>query len=176
MYLGNLYESIRPGIYWNIVFLFILATVAFQSMGQMFTLLSRGNISLLIITSVSVFLFFVLLSNFLLLNYRLPVFYQWLSNFAISRFIFEALILLQYGFGRCAEKEIQVTLYTMKIADDDFYHCILMLVFNMIIYRLVAFYLLYCKVNLGENRSKRLERIDKCNSSVFQNLKVVNIF
>ncbi len=173
VYLGNIYEAVLPGIYWNIVLLFIITAVTFQSQGQIFAILSRGNISMILILSVSVFLFSVLLSNFLLLASRLSAFYLWLSNFAITRFIFEGFMLLQYGFGRCGANEIQVILYVMKLTDDDYYHCILMLLFNLVLYRCIAFYLFYSKFNPVENRRERLARIEKHRKNA---LKVVNIF
>lgn len=81
-------------------------------------------------------------------------------------------MLLQYGFGRCGANEIQVMLYVMNLADDDYYHSILMLFFNLILYRCIAFCLFYSKVNPVENRRRRLARIEKhC-----KELKVVNIF
>ena len=159
VYICNWYEELRPGIYWQFVQLFILGAIAFQGMAHMFALLSKGNISVLILLSVTVFLFFTLLSNFLLTYARLHYVYQFISNFAISRFIFEAVMLLIYGFGRCAPNEIQQLLYAISIRDEDYTHCIRMLVFNIVVYRVIAIYLLMGKVNPVENRRQRVERI-----------------
>ena len=159
VYICNWYEEIHPGIYWNFVQLFILGALAFQGMAHICALLSKGNITNLIVLSVTMFLFFTLLSNFLLTYSRLHYIYQFISNFAVSRFIFEAVMLLIYGFNRCAPHEVQQLLYAMKIGDDDYYHCVTMLLVNIILYRVIAIYLLICKANPVENRRQRVARI-----------------
>lgn len=159
VYICNWYEDIRPGIYWNFVYIFLLGAIAFQGMGHVFAIFSNGNITVLIVLSTTVFFFFTLLSNFLLTYSRLHYIYQFISNFAISRFIFEAVMLLIYGFGRCSKNEIQQLLYTMTINDYDYYHCIVMLIFNIFFYRILAIYLLIWKANPVENRRQRMARI-----------------
>ena len=57
------------------------------------------------------------------------------------------MIILQYGFGRCAPGQIQAMFYMMRLSDDDFGYCIQMLLFNLVLYRVVAMCLLYARVN-----------------------------
>ena len=151
----------RPGIYWNLLSLFLLTVIAFQGMAHMFALLSRGNITIMIIQSITVFLFFVMLSNFMLLYPRLNYVYQLISNLAISRFIFEAVMLLVNGFGRCKPWESQGILLSMGLRDEDYTHCILMLIFNIILYRVISIYLLISKASPVENRRERVSKIDR---------------
>lgn len=159
VYICNWYEPIRPGIYWNFVLIFLLGAIAFQGMAHIFALLSRGNITILILISLTVFLLFTLISNFLLSFSRLHYIWQFISNIAVSRFIFEAVMLLIYGFGRCASNEIQQLLYTMAINDSYYSHAIMMLIFNIVFYRVIAIYLLCCKGNPVDNRRQRVARI-----------------
>ena len=87
--------------------------------------------------------------------------YQWLSTFSTARFIFEAVMLKIYGFGRCGPKEIQPLLYTMNLVDEDYPRVIGMLIFTAVVYRIIAFYLLIVHANPIENRRKRVIRIAK---------------
>ena len=162
VYIVNWYEEIRPGIYWQFVQLFLLGTLAFQSMAHMFALLSRGSTSILLFITVTTFMSFILLSNFLLAHARLHYIYQFVSNFAVSRFMFEAALLLVYGFGRCREgREVNLLLYDNLLRDEDFTHCIRMLLLNIVLYKAVAMYLLIRSANPVENRRKRVARIEK---------------
>ena len=166
VYIGDLYEPIRPGIYLSFVYLFILATVAFQGMAHIFALSSNSNINILIIVSFTIFLIFSMLSNFMLTYNRLHYVYQFLSNFAISRFHYEAIILLLYGFNRCAPKEIQIILYSMSLVDDDYYNCVWMLLFNIVFYRTVAIVLLIRQANpFQDQRSRTVKEFSNNNNN-----------
>ncbi len=47
----------------------------------------------------------------------------------------------------------------MSLTDDDYAFCIAMLVGNLVLYRVVALWMLSSKVNPKENRRQRVERI-----------------
>ena len=68
-------------------------------------------------------------------------------------------MLLQYGFGRCGPKEIQQLLYSMTLTDSDYPHIILMLILQIIFYRLLAIYILTARLNQIGNRKTRSQRI-----------------
>jgi len=139
--------------------LLILGAIAFQGLSHIFALVANGNLNILIIISVTTFLISTVLSNFLLTYSRLHYVFQFMSNFAISRFIFEAIMLSIYGFGRCGPDEIQQLLYIMNLTDGDIFHCIQMLLFNILFYRIIALVLLIRRVNPVENRRKRAEKL-----------------
>lgn len=91
---------------------------------------------------------FLLLSNFFVNVHRLSIFYQIVSYFSISRWAFEAVLLLIYGFGRCKENvEVHPVLKWLQLEDDDYLTCILLLLLNCVVYRAISFCLLVLKTN-----------------------------
>lgn len=170
----DIYSPILPGIYWPLVGVLTLGALATQGLGHIFSLLSDGNITKLTVFTVSAFIFLCHISNFFIPLSGLHYVYQFASNLSISRFVFEAALILQYGFGRCEPKQLQLILYSMSIDTSHFYHSIIMLVVNFFLYRLIAIYLLVRKANPLHNRKTRIARIEK-----YQHLitgKNVNIF
>lgn len=157
----DIYSPILPGIYWPLVGVLTLGALATQGLGHVFSLLSDGNITRLTVLTISVFIFFCHISNFFIPLSGLHYVYQFASSFSVSRFVFEATLLLQYGFGRCGPKQLQLILYSMSIDTSHFYHCILMLVLNFFMYRLIAIYLLIKKANPSHNQRTRIARIEK---------------
>ncbi len=139
----------KADIFWHIYLVLSLASLGFQGLAHIFSLVSRGNTALLAILSISVSLLAVLLDDYLVLQHRLPLFFRLLSHLSIPRFVYEALIMLQYGFGRCgnADAKVQSLFYLMQITDEDYGFCLLMLLANLLLYRAVALLLLLKKAN-----------------------------
>src|SRR5699024_296842 len=73
----------------------------------------------------------------------------------------EATLLLQYGFGRCRPKEIHAILYSFSLEDADYSRAIRMLLLNLVLFRLIAVWLLIWRANPIENRRKRVSRIGR---------------
>ena len=159
VYICNIYEPIRPGIYWQLVGLLSLSMVTFQTIAHLCSLVSDGNATTLTTITVAIFALFLLLSNCFVRLSRLHYLFRFVSNIAISRFAFEAAILLQYGFGRCGHREVQMFVYSLELDDDRLVTCIQMLIVDLILYRLIAILLLASKANSRENRRQRSERI-----------------
>lgn len=159
VYIGNIYEPIRPGIFWHFFAILLLSLAVSQSVSHIMIVLSRQNVNVIIIILIGSFNVFLLWSNFFVKMARAHYVYQFISNFAFARFTLESIILLQYGFGRCAKKEIQPVLYLMDLEDEDYTTGILMLIFNLIVYRYIAFALLLRKMNPIENRQLRGKRL-----------------
>lgn len=91
---------------------------------------------------------FLLLSNFFVNVHRLNIFYQIVSYFSISRWAFEAVLLLIYGFGRCKENvEVQPVLKWLQIEDNDYFNSILLLLLNCAVFRVISFCLLLLRTN-----------------------------
>ena len=159
VYMCNIYESIRPGIYWKLATLLTLSAFGFQGLAHMFSVISNGNLTILTMVSIGIFLFLVLLGNLYVNLSRLHYVYRSLSNLSICRFVFEAALILQYGFHRCAHKEVQKLLYLLSLDDNDLFYCVFMLVFNLILFRLIAIWLLVARSSPIENRRQRSQRI-----------------
>ena len=63
IYICNYYEVVRPGIFWDFFMVLTLASVGFQGVAHIFALLTRGNIPVLAVLSITVSLFAVLLGK-----------------------------------------------------------------------------------------------------------------
>ncbi|OTF83516.1 hypothetical protein BLA29_002117 [Euroglyphus maynei] len=157
----DIYEDVRPNIYLWMVALIILGSMSIQGAGYLLAILSSGDFTLLIAYFVGYSSFAVLLSNAVTPVHRLHYIYSLLSKFSPYRFVFEALMLLKYGFGRCHRKQLQVILYKLRLTheQDDLVFCIIMLIFNIIVYRLLAFIVLWIRCNSYQNRRSRADRI-----------------
>ena len=159
VYICNIYEPVRPGIHWPLFGLMLLTATAIQGMAHAICLITNGN--LLLMTALTVFIYtsFSVIGNFFLTLANLHYIYQFASNFAIFRFMFESFMLLQYGFGRCGPHDIQTILHMMAISDADLPYTVTMLIFDMILYRVLTLGLLHYRMNPIQNRRQRMERI-----------------
>lgn len=159
VYLCNIYEQVRPGIYWKLATLLTLSSFGFQGLAHIFCLVSNGNLTILSMLSAGMFLLQVLLGNLYVNLSRLHYLYRAQSNLSVCRHVFEAALLLQYGFHRCAHKQVQKFLYFLELQEQDLARCVYMLLFNLLMYRLIALSLLVAKSNPVQNRRQRSERI-----------------
>ena len=87
---------------------------------------------------------------------RMHYVYQILAHFSIPHFAFEAALLIIYGNGRCGEREVQVLLHAMSLTDEYLYSCFAMLTVNLVLYRVVAIWLMVKRVNPPEDRRMRM--------------------
>lgn len=167
VYLINIYEPVRPGIYWSMLWLMFISIISIQSIGHILTLIiysdnQNHNWHIMKFTFVSISFFFMmtLLANFFNPIHRMHYAYQFMSNFSILRWAHESHMLLQYGFDRCQPREIQTILYLMHIQNDNhFYYSIRMLIFNTLFYRCLSLIILIYKSNPLQNRRERAEQI-----------------
>ncbi|OTF77879.1 hypothetical protein BLA29_006224 [Euroglyphus maynei] len=177
-YLVDIYEPIHPYMFYWMLFFTFLSALAAQAFGHLVAILTLGNFVLLVISIPAIEVISLLISNMGTPVRRLHYIFQFFSNFAPTRFIIEAMFLLQYGFDRCRQKEVQKSLLKFKMEDDEhahhetfFTYTIIMLIFNILIYRIVTLLLLLAKTNRYENRRKRALRIENS----YQNLKPSNV-
>lgn len=165
LYVAIIDHSTPPDLYWHLVLLFALSTIGFQGLAHCFGIIFHGQTLLLMICSSGAFFFLVMLGNFFIVIERLHYVYRFLSNVSLARFSFEALILLQYGFGRCTEKEIQPFLYLMQIDDEHYQTCLLMMIANIVITRFIALWLIINKCKSGDGDSLKRRKIGATNDS-----------
>lgn len=159
VYICNIYESVQAGIYWHLVLVLMLSIIATQAMAYIFFIICNLNLIIAMVTGIGTYLTLLLLSNLFINLKHLHYFYQLISLISLPRFTLESLFLLEYGFGRCSPRQIQPVLYWMNLTDDDYFFCIAMLIGNLILYKVVALWMLIEKVNPKENRRQRVERI-----------------
>ena len=153
-------SSHHNSIYWHLVLLFTLSTLGFQGLAHIFGILLNDQTLLLMISSSGVFVFQIMLGNFFISLQRLHYVYRFLANGSMARFSFESLILLQYGFGRCTEREIQPFLYLMQINDDHYQRCLLMMVINIVVTRVVAIWLITQRSKSRDGNKQRKRVLD----------------
>lgn len=149
IYICDIYSTIIPGLYWHFLLIIIISIYASCSMAHLIVLFTpNGQIAFLTLVFMIVYDCFLLLSNFFVNVHRLNIFYQIVSYFSISRWAFEAVLLLIYGFERC-EKSIQIhpVLKWLQIEDDDYLSCIVLLLLNCLIFRVIVFCLLLLRTN-----------------------------
>ena len=177
-YLIDIYEPIHPGMFYWLLFYSLMGALAAQAFGHLVAIISLGKFVALIISIPAIEVISLLISNMGTPIRRLHYIFQFLSNFAPTRFTIEAILLLQYGFDRCRRKEVQKILLKFKMEENEhefhgtfFYYTIIMLIFNIIIYRVIALLLLLAKTNRYENRRSRAMRI----ADSHQKLKPVNV-
>ncbi|KAH7644308.1 abc transporter-like protein 17 [Dermatophagoides farinae] len=160
VYMIDIYEEILPGIYLWLFIILVLGIISTQGIGNLLAILTTGELTILVITIPGVVVLCVLLGNTATPIGQLHYFYQFLSLLSPARFIIESMALLQYGFNRCHEKEIQITLYQLRIHHDEHFNfCIIMLIIQCIFYHMVAFTLIMIKSNPFESRKHRAKKI-----------------
>lgn len=170
VYIIDIYDPVvRESLYWPLFNLLTLASIGYIGLAHCCILLFRGSFMGQMLLLICIYVFLMILSNFLIPITKMHYIYQFLSHFGLSRYILELFTLLQYGFNRCQPREVQGVLYSMSITDADYYPDILMLVFNVILYRLFAIYLFIRRVNPIENRQKRISRISQYREKVLKN-------
>ncbi|XP_046913707.2 uncharacterized protein LOC124494563 [Dermatophagoides farinae] len=177
-YINDIFEPIRPGMYWWMLFYLIINALVAQALGHLIAILTLGNFIALIIAMPAVQVISLLLSNIATPVRRLHYIFQFLSYFAPTRFGLEAILLLQYGFERCGKKEVQKILLKLKMEDNEhefhetyFLSTIIMLIFNMLFYRIIAILVLLIKTNRYENRRRRAMKIQ----DAYEKLKPSNV-
>lgn len=160
VFIINIYEPVaQSSLYFSFWIILTLSEIGLNAMSQCITLLGGDNFNITFVTLAGIYLFAMVLSGSFVMHFEMPYIYQMLSVFSIPRFIFESSLLLLFGFGRCREKEVNIVLYNMNFHDDDYFFSIGMILFNIVLYRSLALYVLIRRVNPVENRRKRIARI-----------------
>ncbi|OTF73500.1 hypothetical protein BLA29_005304, partial [Euroglyphus maynei] len=177
-YLIDIYEPVRSGIYFSIAFYIILGATAVQSVGHLLSIVTLGEFVALVISIPGIEAIFLMVSNLGTPVKRLHYILQFISNFAPTRFGIEAMFLLQYGFDRCRPKEVQKILFKLKMENDEHEHhtsfllyTFIMLIFNLLFYRLISLLLLVIKSNHYDHRRKRAQKI----ANFHKNLQPSNV-
>ena len=157
---------------------FIISSLVAQALGHLIAILTMGDFIALAISMPAVEVLSLLLSNIATPIRRLHYIFEFLSNFAPTRFGMEGILLLQYGFDRCRKKEVQKILLKLKMEENDHEHhvtyfimTIIMLIFNMLLYRVIAIFILLMKTNRFENRRHRALEI----KNYHKNLRPSNV-
>lgn len=115
-----------------------------------------------IILLLTNFALWLILDNTSVRIEEMHYFWQLVANFSIARHLFAAIVLLQYGFGRCRPRQLQAVLHFVSVEDGDYWPTVGWLVFNLLLFRVLALVLLIRRANGGgnsESHQKRMARI-----------------
>lgn len=159
VYIVDNTHEIRPEIYYYMVMITLLISLSTQAAGHIISILSNGNLIVFCYLNPFVFSIFHLLSGIENPIHNSPYVYQKISYLNLFRYQNELALLLQYGFGRCQAREIQLILYRLGLTDDYFYESIFRMSVMAVVYRCLALGLFYIKFNPYRNQRERTKRI-----------------
>jgi hypothetical protein len=131
-----------------------------QSLGHLIGIIFCNNGKIAAFVSVDLFVLFLLFANYMIPLKELHYALQWLSNISAHKLIFESIIILFYGFDRCANREFSGVLYVLDIDDNTFYSNARILIIQFILIRSLALIALIIKTNSFSNR-KRVKNVHK---------------
>jgi hypothetical protein len=79
---------------------------------------------------------------------------QWLSELSYYKLSFESILIMIYGFDRCASDEFSTILYGFNIEDKKFWPNVRKLFIILIVLKLIALIALILKTNSFTKRAK----------------------
>ncbi|KAH7643971.1 abc transporter-like protein 17 [Dermatophagoides farinae] len=159
-YIIDIYEPIKSGMYFWQWFFHFMAIISIQGAGYLVATMTNDDPITMAILLVGIGISNALLSNGGTPIRQLHYFYQFLSNFSPLRFAIEAIMVRLYGFGRCFPRQTPAILYKLRIDNDEyFYHCIIMIIINVLLYHSLAFIAIIIKSNPFDRRRRRAEKI-----------------
>ncbi len=152
VYICNIYTAILD-IYWPIYLVLLLSIVTAQGVAYICVLTCpKGDLITPLLLGATFYNVLFEMSNIFTSLSTAHYVYQVLSNLAIPRWGMQTLMLLEYGFGRCTDREVQPILHWLSITDEDYYYGLLMMVVNLLFYRGVALWMLTSKVTVPKRR------------------------
>jgi hypothetical protein len=124
-----------------------IGVLCVQSLGHLIGIILCDNAKIAAFVSVNVFVLLLLFANFMIPIKELHYTLQWLSNLSTHKLIFESMIILLYGFDRCADRQFSGILYVFGVDDNDFFINAWILIFQFIFLRSLALIALIVKTN-----------------------------
>jgi hypothetical protein len=124
-----------------------IGVLCVQSLGHLIGIILCDNAKIAAFVSVNVFVLLLLFANFMIPIKELHYTLQWLSNLSTHKLIFESMIILLYGFDRCADRQFSGILYVFDVDDNDFFINAWILIFQFIFLRSLALIALIVKTN-----------------------------
>ena len=147
VYIGNIYAIVVPSIYWHLALILLFGVSAFQALCGIILLFWNLHLPLSISTAAGIYQLMIFSSNLFIRVTNMGAIHQVFATLSLLRYIFESIFLLQYGFGRCGPKEIQVVLAWMGVEDGDYSVGVLRLVGLVMAFRVGYLWMLIKRVN-----------------------------
>ena len=154
----DLYDA-KNSMFYNYAIYLTIGALEVQSLGQVMGILTADDPQLGVFALVGCFVFSFLFCNVLIPVKELHYSLQVLSNFASLKLLFESVMILFYGLGRCSDREFSLILFLLDVEDKDLYINLQLLVVQFFIFRAIALTILLLKVSpFVNNKEERIER------------------
>lgn len=168
VYILNIYEDIRPGTYWTLTSIIIVAAIGYQGLGHLLCLLSKRSLPNMVIMCVAVFLVHMIHSSFFVPEHKLHYVFQITAKLSWFKYVIDLTLLQLFGFGRCGHRQVNVVLYRSHLMDEDFYSLFIQMTLLTIAMRVVALIVYLKMMNPVENRREREHRIGQVEHKIVQ--------
>ncbi len=145
IYICDIYNG--NTIFLGYLYFLTIGVLCVQSLGHLIGIILCDNAKIAAFVSVNVFVLLLLFANFMIPIKELHYTLQWLSNLSTHKLIFESMIILLYGFDRCADRQFSGILYVFDVDDNDFFINAWILIFQFIFLRSLALIALIVKTN-----------------------------
>ena len=150
VYLVDIFEEVlKPGVslYWTIFWVMLLSVATAHGFTYLVLLAMDAQFTTSLVLGLTTMIVMIQLSNVFSSLATAHYIHRGLSYLAIPRWPLQALMVAQYGFGRCREREVQPILSYMGLEDEDFAVAITWMVINVLLYKGVAFWWLVRRMN-----------------------------
>jgi ABC-type multidrug transport system permease subunit len=143
----------------------VMGMVCAQGIGFIIGIIVSNSEKLAIVLTTLITLMGMLFSNFYIPVNELPKSFRWITYTSIFKLVFEGILILIYGFDRCPEGQISVTLYQLDLNDDNiFWQNLFILITYVIFFRCFALLILIIKANSYSLRKRKTANIKYCRS------------
>lgn len=164
IYIIDIYSSIVSNNFflWNSIIL-LLAVISCHAISHIVAILTDGRLIIMVVTLITFFCLFFLLSNCYNNVSEMGLILSSLSKFSILLPLNQGILWLIYGGDRCKPDEIQTILMKLDIPNsvEFFWQNLLWLILLALFYHTVALIILIAKKTTRDNRRKRCERVRK---------------
>lgn len=156
-------DKYEPSMYiWYFLF---LTTGCFnaQTVGQMMAIMFADSQRMGVFSSVALFLFSMMFSNFAVKTKELHYALQIVCQSNPLKLVLECILIAMYGFERCTDRQFSLPLYMFDIDDNDFYSNARILFLQFFVLRAISLTALLFKVNhyisreCAQNQSNNLK-------------------
>lgn len=146
-------------MYFWFLALITIGALNVQTLAQIIGIVFSDNQRVAVFFSVGAFVFAFLFSNFTSPTKEFHYMVKIICNFSTIKLVLESILILHYGFDRCADNELSSVLYMYNLEDQQLVVNIRYLFLEMIAFRFVALIALLAKVNPLVTRKTEQQKI-----------------
>ncbi|XP_054157346.1 uncharacterized protein LOC128955701 [Oppia nitens] len=147
---GQLFDMTRIFLY---TFIIIFGMLCSQGFGYLVGIICIKSEQLAIGVSIGLYLMLCMFCNIFTPLNEMPQIFLIISDISFNKFVFYSVLIIIYGFDRCPKGQLSIVMHKYTMVDDLFYIYAKYLVIYAISLRILAFIVLYFKVNTFVNRS-----------------------